>query len=123
VEYIISEKLFLTLPPDEKKYWHSNNYEILSGQVVAPGLPDATEKQILLKRINTYSKTWQMWMTGPNGKTGDKLPLGDAHLAWSFKADGEVQPDLLVQRDKELGIMTEHKKQIRQELIPLANPQ
>ena len=36
VEYIISEKLFETLPHEERQYWHPHNAEILSGQLVAP---------------------------------------------------------------------------------------
>ena len=28
VEYIVSEKLFKTLPADEKKLWHSHRYEV-----------------------------------------------------------------------------------------------
>jgi Protein of unknown function (DUF1264) len=39
IEYIISEKLYNTLPADEKAYWHPHNYEILSGQLRMPGLP------------------------------------------------------------------------------------
>jgi len=27
------------LPDDEKRYWHSHVYEVLSGQLVAPGVP------------------------------------------------------------------------------------
>ena len=46
VEYIISEKLFETLPSEEKKYWHPHNGEILSGQLVAPGIPKMAEKII-----------------------------------------------------------------------------
>ncbi len=37
LEYIISEKVYDTLPPVEQSYWHPHNYEILSGQLVAPG--------------------------------------------------------------------------------------
>src|SRR4051795_11586830 len=44
IEYIVSERLFATLPDDEQPYWHPHNYEVLSGQLVAPGLPDAAEK-------------------------------------------------------------------------------
>jgi len=39
IEYIISERLFDGLPADEQELWHPHNYEILSGQLVAPGLP------------------------------------------------------------------------------------
>src|SRR6187551_2252383 len=44
IEYIISEKLFVGLPEEEKQYWHPHNGEILSGQLVAPHIPDAAEK-------------------------------------------------------------------------------
>ena len=30
-EYIISDKLFETLPEEEKVYWHSHKYEVQSG--------------------------------------------------------------------------------------------
>jgi Protein of unknown function (DUF1264) len=50
VEYIISEKLYNTLPAEEKAYWHPHNYEILSGQIRMPGLnttrADRTEKEV-----------------------------------------------------------------------------
>ena len=39
IEYIISEQLFGGLPADEQRYWHPHNFEILSGTLVAPGLP------------------------------------------------------------------------------------
>jgi hypothetical protein len=45
LEYIISDKLYNTLPTDEKAYWHPHNYEILSGQLRMPGLPDVAEKE------------------------------------------------------------------------------
>src|ERR1700722_19348481 len=47
VEYIISEKLFNGLPPEEKKLWHSHRYEVMSGQLIAPGMPDEAEKQLM----------------------------------------------------------------------------
>ena len=30
-EYIISDKLFATLPEEEKVYWHSHKFEVQSG--------------------------------------------------------------------------------------------
>lgn len=56
VEYAISEKLFETLPADEKQYWHPHNGEILSGQLVAPGLPAVAEKELMRKKMNSYGK-------------------------------------------------------------------
>src|ERR1700694_3530817 len=41
VEYIVSAKIFESLPADEKKFWHSHNYEVKSGALTAPGAPEA----------------------------------------------------------------------------------
>ena len=79
VEYIISEAAFEKLPADEKKFWHPHNYEILSGQLVGPGLPQAAEKELMRMKMNSYGKTWHFWHTGAPGKPGDSMPLGEPH--------------------------------------------
>jgi hypothetical protein len=123
IEYIISEKLFETLPQAERKYWHPHNAEILSGQLVAPGIPAVAEKALMEDKMNSYGKTWHVWNTGAMGQSGDKLPLGPAMLAWSFNRDGEVKPGLVEQRDRAMGIDTAEKRRQRAELQPLARPQ
>jgi hypothetical protein len=45
-----SERVFNDLPTAERKYWHPQNYEILSGELVAPGLPTGAEKTLLKKK-------------------------------------------------------------------------
>src|SRR5690625_2945229 len=40
IEYIINEERFRNLPDDEKKLWHSHHYEVKSGILTAPGIPD-----------------------------------------------------------------------------------
>jgi hypothetical protein len=119
VEYIISEKMYGTLPAGERSYWHPHNYEILSGQLVAPGLPDAAEKAFMAKKMNSYGKTFHFWMTDK----GDKLPMGDPHLAWSFNRDGEIRSELLQDRDRRMTIDTAAKRQQRQDLASQARPQ
>ena len=79
IEYIISEKLFNTLPEKEKKYWHPHNGEILSGQLVAPGIPEVAEKALMKEKMNSYGKTWHLWNTGYEGKPGDDVAFGRAH--------------------------------------------
>lgn len=123
VEYIISERLFESLPEEEKQYWHPHNYEILSGQLIAPGLPDFAEKELMESKINSYGKTWHFWRTGTGHSEGDSLPLGEPELAWSFNRDGEVDPELIQRRDEQMGVDTEQKRRDRQSLIELANPQ
>jgi hypothetical protein len=119
IEYIISEKLFGTLQADEKQYWHPHNGEILSGQLVAPGLPRIAEKELMRGKMNSYGKTWHVWMTG----SGDQLPLGKPMLAWSFNRDGEARPGLVEGRDQKLGIDSKQIRRDREELKALAKPQ
>lgn len=123
IEYIISEKLFDALPVEEKKYWHPHNYEILSGELVAPGIPKAAEHALIGKKMNSYGKTWHVWMTGTLDGPGDKMPLGDPMLAWSFNHDGEVKPGLVERRDKEMGIDSNKLKSERKDLLSAAHPQ
>ena len=119
VEFIISEKAFDALPEGEKRYWHPHNAEILSGQLMAPGIPEVAEKELMRRKMNSYGKTWHVWMTD----RGDKMPLGDAMLAWSFNRDGEAKPGLVEERDKRMSVSTEEKRRNRQDLQPLARPQ
>ncbi len=69
----------------EKKYWHPHNAEILSGQLVAPGIPAVAEEALMKGKMNSYGKTWHVWNTGSMGQGGDTLPLGPPMLAWSFQ--------------------------------------
>ncbi|HEX2223491.1 MAG TPA: OBAP family protein [Thermoanaerobaculia bacterium] len=123
IEYIISEKLFETLPAAERESWHPHNYEILSGELVAPGIPDPAEKELMRTKMNSYGKTWHVWNTGAASHPGDELPLGPAHLAWSFNRDGEARPEMIRQRDERMGIDSAAKRRERQDLVSLARPQ
>jgi hypothetical protein len=123
IEYIISEKLYNTLPADEKAYWHPHNYEILSGQLRMPGLPDVAEKEALKGKMNSYGKTWHTWMTGMHGKQADPLPFGPPHLQWSFNKDGEDMPGMVAARDKRFDFDSADERQDRQDLVSLGKPQ
>lgn len=63
-EYILSEQLFHTLPEGEKALWHSHVHEVKSGQLIAPGIPEAAEHALMKKLVNTYGKTFHTWHTG-----------------------------------------------------------
>jgi hypothetical protein len=121
IEYIISERLLDTLSAEEQALWHPHNYEILSGQLVAPGLPDVAEQAFLQKKLNSYGKTWHTWNTAaPEQKT---LPLGPPMLAWSFNADGEFDERLLKERDKRMNLDSARKRDQRQSMSKDAHPQ
>jgi hypothetical protein len=123
VEYIISEKLYATLSPDERPYWHPHNFEILSGELRMPGLPDVAEREALKTKINSYGKTWHFWKTGVFGEPQDPLPLGPPHLAWSFNHDGEAKPGMIEARDTRMNLNTTEARRQREEWAPLARPQ
>lgn len=124
IEYIISENLFDGLPEDEKRYWHPHNFEILSGSLVAPGLPDVVEKKLMGRLTNSYGKTWHTWHTGTHiGDPGDRLPYGDATLMWSFNRDGEADERLLQNLDRGMKLGIERKRQGRSDLAGKARPQ
>jgi hypothetical protein len=123
IEYIISERLFNTLPEKEKKYWHPHNGEILSGQFVASGIPEVAENALMKGKMNSYGKTWHLWNTGYEGKPGDELPLGEPILGWSFNRDGEATPGLMEKRDKKMKINSAEKRRQRADLRKFARPQ
>jgi hypothetical protein len=123
IEYIISEILFNSLPEKEKQYWHPHNFEILSGQLIAPGIPDIAEKELMKGKMNSYGKTWHVWNSAPLGQTGDKMPLGEPTLEWSFNREGEALPGLIEQRDQRMDFSTREERQERADLGNLAKPQ
>lgn len=124
IEYIISEKLFATLPGEERKYWHPHNGEILSGQLAAPSIPRLAEKALMRDKMNSYGKTWHVWSTGfHESGTGDTLPLGDPMLAWSFNRDGEAQPGLVEDRDRKMNLDSTKIRKERAGLREFARPQ
>lgn len=123
IEYIISASLYDTLPADERAFWHPHNYEILSGQLRMPGVPDAAEQQALEAKINSYGKTWHTWMTGMYEGESDRLPLGPPVLQWSFNRDGQAKPGMVEARDSRMDLSTDEARRDRQDLVSLARPQ
>lgn len=95
IEYIVTEKLFKTLPEEEKKYWHSHIHEVKSGILVAPNIPEKAEYELMEKLVTTYGKTVHTWQVD----RGDSLPLGPPQLMYSLTDDSQVNWDVLKKRD------------------------
>lgn len=112
VEYIVSEKLFEGLPAEEKALWHSHVHEVKSGQLIAPGIPEVAEKQLMTKLVGTYGKTIHTWHTDLH-KT---LPLGVPQIMMGFVADGQADANMVAQRDKRFGVSSEEKKKNRADI-------
>jgi Protein of unknown function (DUF1264) len=116
VEYIVSAKIFDSLPAEEKKLWHSHNYEVKSGVLTAPDMPSAAEKDLMKVLIGTYGKTWHFWQVDRS----DKLPLGIPQLMMAFTADGQAKANIVAERDRLYGLSAA-KKTARADIAD-ANP-
>jgi len=116
VEYIVTENLFKTLSEEEKKLWHSHRYEVKSGQLIAPGIPEVVERELMEKLVSTYGKTIHTWHTDQERE----LPIGSPMVMMGFTKDGQLNPELLAERDRRFNIKTEEKKENRKD-IPTVN--
>ena len=118
IEYIVSERVFKTLPEDEKPLWHSHRHETTSGELVMPGIPMPVEHTAIATLVNTYGKTWHTWQIDRDSA----LPLGIPQLMMGFTEDGQLKPEMIQSRDKELGISTAKERKDRQDLTQSAPP-
>jgi Protein of unknown function (DUF1264) len=121
IEYIISEERFRDLPEDEKRLWHSHHYEVKSGTLVAPGIPDLAEHAYFSDLVRTYGKTFHTWQYDR-----DDFPYGIPQLMMGFTEDGQVGEALIRDRDRRLGVSTARKRQNRADIpepavVPGAN--
>jgi hypothetical protein len=112
IEYIVSAKIFESLPADEKRFWHSHNYEVKSGVLTAPAAPEAAEKDLMKVLIGTYGKTWHTWQVD----RGDKLPLGIPQLMMAFTKDGQLDPKIAAERNNLYTIPVAAKKAARADI-------
>lgn len=122
VEYIITERIFKTLDDEEKKLWHSHHHEVKSGTLIAPGLPDIAEYELMEKLVSTYGKTIHTWHTDQEFQ----LPIGSPMIMMGFTKDGQLDPKLLEERDRRFNVSSAEKKKQRADIPmpdvdPLAN--
>jgi hypothetical protein len=109
VEYIVSQALFATLPGGEKHLWHSHAHEVRSGQLIAPGIPEAAERELMEKIAGTYGKTWHTWHTD----LGNELPLGIPMLMMGFTREGQADERMVAERDGRFGVSSEENRRKR----------
>lgn len=112
VEYIVSAKLFKTLPEEEKKLWHSHVHEVKSGQLIAPGIPLVAEHELMEKLVSTYGKTYHTWHTDRELT----LPVGHPMIMMGFTKDGQTKPELVADRNKRFGVSTDDKRKNRADI-------
>jgi hypothetical protein len=119
VEYIISARIFKTLDNEEKKLWHSHQHEVKSGTLIAPGLPEAAEHKLMEKLVSTYGKTIHTWHTDRHLE----LPLGAPMLMMGFTRDGQINGEMVSERDNRFNVSTSEKRKNREDIpIPVVDP-
>lgn len=111
IEYIINEERFRSLPDDEKRLWHSHHYEVKSGILTAPGIPEIAEHSYFNDLVTTYGKTFHTWQYDR-----DDFPYGIPQLMMGLTEDGQAQQTLIHDRDRTLGISTSQKRQNRADI-------
>ena len=121
IEYIISEERFRGLPDEEKRLWHSHHYEVKSGILVAPGIPDLAEHAYFEDLASTYGKTFHTWQYDL-----DDFPYGIPQLMMGLTEDGQADEELIHARDRRLGVSAPRKRRGRAdipwpEVVPGAN--
>lgn len=118
VEYMVSPKLYESLPQEERRLWHSHVYEVKSGMLVMPNrsVPsaawDIAEKREMEQVITLYGKVYHLWQTDK----GHRVPLGEPKLMTSYTADGQLDFAKVEERDKKFGTDYKEKKKAREDL-------
>lgn len=121
IEYIITAERFRALPDDEKRLWHSHHYEVKSGILVAPGIPELAERVYFQDLVSTYGKTFHTWQYDR-----DDFPYGVPQLMMAFTEDGQANQAMVAERDRRLGVSTPARRRDRaaiptSPLVPGAN--
>ncbi len=111
IEYIVSEERFRSLPEEEKRLWHSHHYEVKSGELIAPGIPELAEHAYFEDLVTTYGKTFHTWQYDR-----DDFPYGIPQLMMGLTEDGQINERLVAERDRRLGVSTRHKRQHRADI-------
>ncbi|KAI9728370.1 MAG: asparaginyl-tRNA synthetase [Chrysothrix sp. TS-e1954] len=134
IEYMVTPRLYETLPASERQYWHSHVFEVKSGMLVMPGptlssayvtpspvkvpglesIWEQAETQEMKQVVELYGKVYHLWQTD----RGDKLPLGEPKLMTSFTAHDQFGnfETLVGDRDRRLGTDWRRKKDLRRDI-------
>lgn len=112
IEYIVSERVFKSLPDEEKRLWHSHNYEVESGELVAPRVPALAEHAFMKDLVTTYGKTWHTWQIDRD----QTFPMGIPQLMMGFTKDGQVNQQMVDARDHRFNISSASEKKNRADI-------
>ncbi|CAG8429973.1 unnamed protein product [Penicillium salamii] len=129
VEYMVSPRIFSTLPEEERKLWHTHEFEVKSGMLIMPapaGVPnpvwEAAETAEMQDIAPIYGKTYHFWQVD----RGDPVPMGPPQLMGSFTSPESVKlakpggmDALLGERDGRFGVDYRQKAKKREGIEPV----
>jgi hypothetical protein len=94
-------------------------HEVRSGSLIAPGIPQVAERELMTKIAGTYGKTWHTWHTDRQ----HELPLGSPMLMMGFTADGQADARMIAERDRRFDISSAEVRQRRADIpYPAIDP-
>ena len=109
VEYLISRRLFDTLPVEEKALWHSHQFEVVSGMLQMPGLPELMERPLMHEVAHMYGKIISTWQSDIHA-----LPIGSPQIMVSLTQPDMVDKAQLAEQERQTGIKVEDRRQQRE---------
>lgn len=127
---MIPKHVYDSLPDEEKKLWHSHDFEVKSGMLVLrrpegvdPKEWERAETEAMREIVGLYGKTWHFWQID----RGDPLPLGYPTLMGSLTEERQIDlRQALKERNARFGV--DHVEKARQrsgiekpEIHPLAD--
>ena len=101
IEYIITGAAFAELPMEERELWHSHKYEVTSGLLIEPGMPDNVDNEIMKILVNSYGKTVHTWRWD---QKNNSLPLGMPEFVNGYTGNGQLPQSLIDARDAYFGV-------------------
>ena len=114
VEYLISRRLFDTLPAAERAYWHSHKFEVESGMLQMPGLPELMERPLMKEVAEMYGKIVCTWQSDIHA-----LPIGPPQIMVSLTQPQQVNRGALAEQERQTGIKTGDRKKQREGKLEL----
>jgi hypothetical protein len=103
IEYIITGEEFAKLPMDERKLWHSHQYEVSSGYLVEPGMPKNVDNEVMKILVDSYGKTFHTWRWD---QKENSLPLGIPEFVNGYTVEGQLPQSFVDERDAYWGLNT-----------------
>lgn len=110
----------MTFPDEEKKLWHSHDFEVKSGMLILPKLEgkgheewEAAELEGMKEIMNLYGKTWHFWEVD----AGHQYPFGTPFLMGSATHPDQIDLDkVMKKRNETFGVHHAQKAEARKEI-------